>query len=461
MHSFIFQPVDEVLQKWKTEYGDIMTVWLGTVPAVSVNTAQLILDTFVKNSDAYAGRPIMEWNEIVRGGSFGIINSQGQLWRENRRFALQTLRNFGLGRNLMQERVLDDVIGLIEHLKMEIETQKNEFNLSDEIDLAVGSIINSVMFGYRFSRNNRAEFDKVKKIAVDAVSFKVWPTYRMMEGSIGVYRKLPIFKATYETIVAHAKEAKTFFNGQIEKHLKEINSSKSTDECSDFVEAFLRHKHKLDENEEKHNFNDDQLFATILDIWIAGQGTTSTTLSWLFLYIIQNADVQSKAQNELDSVIGSDRIITLNDKANLHYINAIVAETQRCCNLVALNVPHTTTRDVTIHGYTIPAGMTIMNQISTVLHDEHCFPDPKEFKPERFINCEGKLFQPMELMPFSVGKRACLGEGLARVELFLFAANLLNQFKFEEHMGKPVSGKRFVRGITSPEDWICKITLRE
>ena len=169
--------------------------------------------------------------------------------------------------------------------------------------------------------------------------------------------------------------------------------------------------------------------ATVLDLWIAGQETTSNTLAWLCIFLIQNPHVQKKLHAELDEFVGSDRTITLDDKSSLNYVNAVVAETQRFCNLVPVNVFHRTTKDTEIRGYKIPENTVITHQVCTVLMDERYFPEPETFKPERFLDKNGKFFQPVELMPFGVGKRACLGEGLARLELFLFAANIANQFK--------------------------------
>ena len=164
-------------------------------------------------------------------------------------------------------------------------------------------------------------------------------------------------------------------------------------------------------------------------MWLAGQETTSSTLSWMVLYLMTNPEAQTKLQDELNNVVGSDRIITLDDKMSLPYVNAVVAETQRLCNLLPNNVPHRLMQDVNFHGYTIKADTIVVPQISTVLYDETVFPEPLKFKPERFLDSSGKFQTKPELIPFSVGKRACLGEGLARLELYLFASNLFNQFE--------------------------------
>uniref|UniRef100_A0A914Z2R0 Cytochrome P450 n=1 Tax=Panagrolaimus superbus TaxID=310955 RepID=A0A914Z2R0_9BILA len=104
--SFYFNDTDVQLQKWKNQYGDILTIWFGGQPWITLHDAPTILETFQKDGETYAGRPHFKWDDIIRLGKNGVVGSDGQKWRENRRFALHVFRNFGLGKNLMQERVL-------------------------------------------------------------------------------------------------------------------------------------------------------------------------------------------------------------------------------------------------------------------------------------------------------------------------------------------------------------------
>ena len=166
--------------------------------------------------------------------------------------------------------------------------------------------------------------------------------------------------------------------------------------------------------------------------------------------MMEYPEAQKKAHEELDKYIGSDRLITLDDKVNLNYINAVVAETLRFGNLGSVNVFHRTTKEVTIHGYKLPENTLITNQIMLVLMDERYFPEPGKYKPERFLDKNGKFFWPQELMPVSLGKRACLGEGLAKLELYLFAANMLNHFKFNHPKDKKADATRVIDVATHP-----------
>jgi len=203
-----------------------------------------------------------------------------------------------------------------------------------------------------------------------------------------------------------------------------------------------------------------QLLSMCRDMWIAGQETTSNTLSWGLIYLMLDQDLQAKLHEELDSVIGSDRLITMDDKPNLHYTSAVVNEIQRIANLVPMNVRHTIIRDVTINGYYIPKGTSIIPQLSVVLYDDKIFPNHDKFDPSRFLDKNGKWKRVDELIPFSIGKRQCLGEGLARMELFLFAANIFNQFKLKNVPNKPPSLVRKLGATAVPESFVCQVENR-
>uniref|UniRef100_A0A7E4W923 Cytochrome P450 n=1 Tax=Panagrellus redivivus TaxID=6233 RepID=A0A7E4W923_PANRE len=278
-YSLLWSSQEDLIHQWKAQYGDIMTVWFGSLPMITIHDSKLIYDTFVKDGESYAGRITKKWNELMRPGHGGLVFSEGPLWRENRRFALHVFRNLGLGRNIMQERVLEDVCGLIEHVSTEVRNGKIEFNLFDEIDLAVGSIINSMTFGYRFSRANRSEFERMKKVASEAMVLGASPLQRTMEPHYQYFRYLPVFSGTYDKVVKLCANMREILNNQIENHKKGIDLE-STEEPTDYVEAFLRQKHKLDnEGVKDHNFSDNQLYSALLDLWLAGQETTATTLA--------------------------------------------------------------------------------------------------------------------------------------------------------------------------------------
>uniref|UniRef100_A0AC34QCE1 Cytochrome P450 n=1 Tax=Panagrolaimus sp. JU765 TaxID=591449 RepID=A0AC34QCE1_9BILA len=433
---------------------------MGNTPIVTIHDSPTIYATFLKDGEAYTGRHLTDAGALARNGRNGVILVDGDLWREHRRFTLHVLRDFGLGKNLMQERILDEVTHTIADIKQDLKNGAKVLSIQNELDRAVGSIINLLLFGYRFGRDKLEKFEKnkqgVHKVLMHGGTF--W--WKIIEINVNLMKHLPHLRNVYQKVVNDNEELGKFYLEEIENHKKTIDFD-SDQEPTDYVEAFLRHRHKLEKSGIKdHTYTDNQLFGMIFDLWLAGQETTATTLSWMCIYLIRHPECQIKMQQELDKFIGSDRIVTLDDKNNLNYVNAVVAETQRYCSLVPFNVPHKTTKDVEIHGYKIPSGTVITHQVGTVMADNRYFKNPDKFDPERFLDKNGKFFSPPELMPFGIGKRACLGEGLARMELYLFAANIFNQFKLKAAYGQIPSEHRIMRGTASCLPYQCEIETR-
>jgi cytochrome P450 len=443
----------------KEKYGDIHTFWLGGQPVVSINDVPTILETFVKDGETFAGRPKnLTVVHMVRHGQHGVIFTDGPLWREHRRFALHILKDFGMGKNLMQERILDEVSILVDGIKEKIKDGEKEINVQDTIDLAIGSVINALLFGYAFSKNNKKdEFNELKIYLKDFMRASGRPLVRFCDRNPFMFKILPFL---YRDLSLASDNLCEFFMRQINAHMKEIDFD-ANNESTDYVEAFLKKRKEFEaEGIKDHTFTDSQLYGVCLDLWVAGQETTSNTLSWIVIYLMTNLEAQKKLHAELDQIIGSDRFITMDDKTQLHYLNAVVAEGQRMCNLIPLNVAHRLQKDIQIKGYHIPANTTIIHQISTVLNDERYFPEPEKFKPERFLDSNGKFFQPSSLMPYGVGKRSCLGEGLARLELYLFTANLFNHFEINVAPSHPPNFKRIAGVTVQPEPFVTQIKSR-
>ncbi|NWY92458.1 CP2D6 protein, partial [Loxia curvirostra] len=107
------------------------------------------------------------------------------------------------------------------------------------------------------------------------------------------------------------------------------------------------------------------------------------------------------------------------------YTNAVIHEVQRCGDVVPFGIPHRMYRDTELQGFFIPKGTTIITNLSSVLKDETVWEKPNEFYPEHFLDAKGQFVKPEAFLPFSAGRRACLGEQLGRMELFLFFTTLL------------------------------------
>jgi cytochrome P450 family 23 subfamily A len=148
---------------------------------------------------------------------------------------------------------------------------------------------------------------------------------------------------------------------------------------TDYVHAFLLEKARLDARGEEHCYTMEQLHSCCTDLWRAGQTTTSTTLRIAFALLILHPEVQAEMQMELDQVCGppaddTPTGISLADRPQLPYTQAVVSEVLRCGNIVPQNQFHTTTRDVGVDGWLLPKGTLCLPQISVPM----CDPEVRE-----------------------------------------------------------------------------------
>ncbi|XP_035510987.1 cytochrome P450 2K1-like [Morone saxatilis] len=194
------------------------------------------------------------------------------------------------------------------------------------------------------------------------------------------------------------------------KHIiADLKKTLNPEMCRCFVDAFLTRKQNLEESENKEShYHDDNLVYSVINLFAAGTDTTGNTLQWCLLFIAKYPHIQERVQEELSRVVGSRRV-RVEDRKNLPYTDAVLHEVQRMANVVPMAIPHKTSRDVTYQGYFIK--------------------ESEWESPHSWIR-QGKFIRRDAFMPFLAGRRVCLGESLARMELFLFFTSLLQRFRF-------------------------------
>ncbi|XP_059011256.1 cytochrome P450 2W1 isoform X3 [Mustela lutreola] len=175
-------------------------------------------------------------------------------------------------------------------------------------------------------------------------------------------------------------------------------------------------------------FAEANMVACALDMVMAGTETTSATLQWAALLMGKHPSVQGRVQAELDRVLGPGRLPRLEDQRSLPYTNAVLHEVQRFITLLP-HVPRCTVADTQLGSYLLPKGTPVIPLLSSVLLDETQWETPRQFNPGHFLDAKGRFVKRAAFLPFSAGRRVCVGESLARSELFLLFAGLLHRYR--------------------------------
>ncbi|NXU58126.1 CP2J2 protein, partial [Turnix velox] len=405
----------KAMQKLNDKFGDIFALDMGSLSFVSVSGLQKIKEVLVNQGENFLDRPDVPLDAEVFS-KIGLISSNGLLWKQHRRFALSTLRNFGLGKRSLEERIQEECRYLVEVFGDE---QGNPFNPHLKINNAVANIICSLIFGNRFDYSDE-DFQKLLRLMDETFQlhgtlmsqlFSLFPT---------IIRFLP---GSHQNIFKNWKLMKSFIKEKINKHKEDLNPSESRD----FIDSYLL---EIAKDNGSGSFQEKNLVACALDLLFAGTETTATTIRWALLYMAMYPDIQAHVQAEIDAVIGQARQPSLEDRNNMPYTNAVIHETQRKGNIIPMNVPRQTVKDTMVDGFLIPKGTVLMTNLSTVHFDKNEWATPDTFNPEHFLK-DGQFWKRESFMPFSIGKRSCLGELLARSELFLFFTSLLQKFTFQ------------------------------
>lgn len=412
--------------KLAEKYGDIYTVTIPSGNAVVLNTATLIREARLKKQQDILGRIpeyIYPWTEIF--GKDVMTEDYSPAWVFRRRVFKSAMHVLGAG--------VEQASGRVGHA----------------VNLTMKEIDENV--GQPFSPKNLFEWSILVEIWEWLTSKKVQlndPIVKSLSQFNEIMSKQALLSSMYQ-LIPFLTYLPTRFNKDIEQalqiksdlflkeyraHLKTYTPGVIRDLTDSFISAYETEK---DKEKTKNSSSPDDIPNLMLNVTFGGSDSSSTSLSWFILYMVQHPNIQEKIYHEINSVVGNERLPNWKDAKDLSYLQATLCEVQRASGMVthaAANANNSTS----LAGYHIPKETLVIFNYFQVHHDEREWEDPEIFKPERFLDSGGEFVGWNKLhafIPFGIGRRDCPGQSLAKITVFTYASTLLYRYKFQPPLG--------------------------
>ncbi|MCJ1346970.1 hypothetical protein MMC31_005190 [Peltigera leucophlebia] len=422
---------------WAKEYGPIVSLKLGPATAIVINDPSIVKALLDKKSAIYSDRPhSYVTHDLITGGDHLALMNSGEKWRLLRKLGYQ---QFNEARCEREHLTLQnaEVVQMLKDFLVEPEGlmwHPKRFN---------NSIIMSLVFGIRSNTTKALHLNELHELT------EAW--FKSMEaGAAPPVDIFPILKwipqRFFNNWITRGRNvgiAADKLYGRMISHV--IQRRLGADSRRSFLDDVLDQQEKLQLNRNELNF----LCGAMLE------GGTDTAASAILAFIhamIKFPHVQTKAQQEIDSVIGEGRSPLWSDYVKLPFVSQVVKETMRWRPVAPLALPHASRADDTINNMYIPKGSTIFLNVWGFHHDPTRFPSPDVFDPDRYIGrtllaseyAASKDFEKRDHYSYGAGRRICPGIHLAERNLFLAMSKLLWPFSFAE--------KRDVQGRVIPVD---------
>eukprot|EP00058_Branchiostoma_floridae_P013847 XP_002599335.1 hypothetical protein BRAFLDRAFT_64310 [Branchiostoma floridae] len=427
------------LAAWTDSCGDVLGLRFGMSDVVVLNSLEAMREALVAQGDAFSSRPRMFMMDIFSDGGKGLVfRAFGKSLMEQRKFAMVVFRDI-LSRPRTESMMIREAQTLASTLAQKA---GRPTRVHDNIGLSLLNVTCSLCFGRRFETSD----PRVPKINTPAV--------RVQTG---------------------IREVKEFVRSETEGHKVKFDR----ENIRDIIDAFvLEMESRRRSGRDLGSFTEREMEQVIFDLFFTGAETSSTCLRWavflmavypdvqvifdlfftgaetsstclrwaVFLMAVY-PDVQARIHRELDTVLGPDGEVTLDKRAALPFLDATISEVLRF-RPAAPFMYRCATKDSKLRDYFIPADTQVLVNLWSIHMDPKHWQNPDQFNPDRFLNSEGTVKIPEAFKAFGLGRRLCFGEQMARMEMFLFFAILMQHFTFKLPEGAPVPNTIGVFALT-------------
>ncbi|KAH7905082.1 cytochrome P450 [Hygrophoropsis aurantiaca] len=438
--------------EWAATYGDLVYSRFFRQEIILINSEEVARDLLDRRSHIYSDRPVIITNDLVDLGFNSALLRYGAKWRLHRRIFHQAFKQeAALSFHPMQLCKVHQLLrSMLEHPK---EYEKH-------FQLLSSSVIMSAVYAYETAPRDDPFVTVIEK-ALAIILEQLKPELSAILGAFPFILSLPTwfpgmsFKGKAAVSRQYAAKWLSEPFQYVQDRMKSGTSAPSM--VSDALEKW--------QNQDESGEMTSAIRETAATAFMAASETTTSTLKVFVLATVLHPEVQERAWLSIQSMIGTTRLPNFDDRASLPYIDALLRETLRWYPIIPIGIPHATYTEDIYNGYYIPQGAMILPNVWAMTRNEAKYPNPEEFKPERFLDSNGALTDDTCSMAFGFGRRICVGRHFADASLWFSMALMLATFKFskqkdEKGVDIDFEPQWFSGMATHPLPFPCMITPR-
>ncbi|EGN98308.1 hypothetical protein SERLA73DRAFT_74531 [Serpula lacrymans var. lacrymans S7.3] len=426
--------------EWATVHGDLVYSRLLNQEIITINSEKVAKDLLERRSNIYSDRPQYITNDMCGWGFSSIFLNHGNTWRLHRRMFQQALRADAA----MTYRPVQ--IRKVHQLLVNFLETPEEY--SEHIQTLAASVVMEVTYGYDSAPRHDALVEAVER-STNILAKALSPEGAAILGALPFLRHIPAWfpGASFKRLTLECQQLTV---GVVEIPFQYTKQSMAAGTAKLSMVSDL-----LSRTEQGDCHRELAIKHASASAFAAASETSSSTLNVFMLAMFLHPDVQRKAQLEIDSIIGRDRLPDFSDRPSLPYVEAVFRETLRWRPVAPLGIPHATKHDDHFEGYFIPKGAVVIPNIWAMAHNEDKYPDSNNFKPERFFTPDGKLNNDNVGFIFGFGRRVCVGRHIADATLWASFVSILATFsitKAKDRQGNEIEvTPKWTVGITTDE----------
>lgn len=442
------KPYDKFLQ-WSFKYGSIFSIKLGFETIVIINGTDNIREALIENSIEFAGRPNLFMLNYTLKRKGLISASFNNSFKEHRKFLLKFLEKYL--KTDFEFNCLDKIQKFLKTFQNKTE-KNNNFSIKKSLTQIVGENIITLIFG-------ADEYDKNSLFYVLNLISKNFQNSAVLTA----LNLFPFTRILYIHILKNINKCVLYLNKLINDRVKNKyeNINFESDINNSLINRYLDILFSENNTLKYKSFSSDQLNSLVQDIFVAGTETLANSLNWALIYAAQHQEMQNKIYNEIQNIIGTEKLPSKTDQMHFCYGEAFLEETLRYHCAGPILLPRATTTNIIFNNYHIPANTFVLFNMWSCVTDCQYWERPEIFNPDRFLDENGKFISTHPaMMPFGAGKRKCPGEKIARLQLFLIFISLIQKFHFsiDQNINKSLLTGKFGIGLSVPDiQFIVKI----